>query len=351
MKKLIYLFFIVLVSSCTDTAEEKPTQQSTVTVELAKAGSTASAFGKRFSGEVRSKEVAQISTRSTGFVEQVHADVGQEVTNGSLLVSMNSDDLNAKRQKALSAVTAAKAGFENASITQQRLQNLYQTQSASKSELDQAETAYKQAKAQLEAAQESLNEVDAQYQYTKLRAPFDGVVTTKLISSGDIATPGKTLLIMENPKRLEVIARIPENNISEVQQGDSVELIISGIKISARISELSPSASNSGGQYEAKISFTQADKKILPGMFVEIISRSEAESAHRLFIPKSALVYRGGLVGVYTLSQSNTAILRWLQTGIESGEKVEVLSGLSQGESYILSAEGKLFNGVSVLVK
>lgn len=352
MKNLIHLFLIgLLVLACNETTEENPRQSATVAVEVAKAGSTSSNYGKRFSGEVRSKEVAQISTRNTGFIEHIYVDVGQKVTRGSLLVSINSDDINAKSQQAIAAVNAAKAGFENASITQQRIQNLYQTQSASKSELDQAETLYQQAKAQLKSAQEILNEVNAQYQYTKLRAPIDGVVTAKFVSSGDIAVPGKTLLIIENPTQLEVIGRVPENDIFDLKQGDSVELLITGIKINGTISELSPSSSSTGGQYEAKISVIDPAKKILPGMFAEIVTHSKRMPKERLLIPKSALVYRGGLVGVFTVSHSNTAVLRWLQTGIEYEKKVEVLSGLSHDESYIISAEGKLFNGVAVSVK
>jgi multidrug efflux pump subunit AcrA (membrane-fusion protein) len=63
-------------------------------------------------------------------------------------------------------------------------------------------------------------------------------------------------------------------------------------------------------------------------------------------VPTNALVQRGQLTGIYTVSQKNTAILRWVRLGETFGDKVAVLSGLTAGETYILNAEGKLYNGV-----
>ena len=68
----------------------------------------------------------------------------------------------------------------------------------------------------------------------------------------------------------------------------------------------------------------------------------------KVLVPKSALVHQGQLTGIYTISSSNIAILRWLRIGKTTGTQVEVLSGLSATEPYIISAEGKLFNGVKV---
>jgi multidrug efflux pump subunit AcrA (membrane-fusion protein) len=68
-------------------------------------------------------------------------------------------------------------------------------------------------------------------------------------------------------------------------------------------------------------------------------------------IPSTALIYRDQLVGVYTISAQNTAMLRWLRVGKTEGDKVEVLSGLAKNEVYIIKAEGNLYNGVKVSVK
>jgi multidrug efflux pump subunit AcrA (membrane-fusion protein) len=70
-----------------------------------------------------------------------------------------------------------------------------------------------------------------------------------------------------------------------------------------------------------------------------------------VLIPSEAIINRGQLTGVYTVSQSNTALLRWLRLGRTYGDQVEVLSGLNADESYIFSAEGKLYNGVKISIQ
>ena len=70
-----------------------------------------------------------------------------------------------------------------------------------------------------------------------------------------------------------------------------------------------------------------------------------------VLVPKEALVYKGQLTGIYTVSQNKTAMLRWLRLGRDYGNQIEVLSGLSTDESYIVSAEGKLYNGVKVTIQ
>ena len=70
-----------------------------------------------------------------------------------------------------------------------------------------------------------------------------------------------------------------------------------------------------------------------------------------IMIPTDAIVHRGQLTGIYTVSQNNTALLRWLRLGRTYGDRVEVLSGLSLDEEYIVKAEGKLYNGVKISVQ
>lgn len=97
-------------------------------------------------------------------------------------------------------------------------------------------------------------------------------------------------------------------------------------------------------------------KELLPGMFVSVSfpfdnKGTSTDEAVSIMIPKSALVKKGQLTGVYTVSSENTAVLRWLKLGRETADEVEVLSGLSAGETYVLKAEGRLYNGAPLNVK
>ena len=198
------------------------------------------------------------------------------------------------------------------------------------------------------------NEINAQFAYANITAPFSGIITSKNIKSGDMANPGMPLLSMETPKEFEVMAMVPETEISQIKTGTSVNVLVKSIDktIKGKVTEVSTSAKNTGGQYLVKVDLEKTDANILSGMFTTVqfpVSRNVKSAM--VLIPTDAIVKNGQLSGVYTVSQSNTALLRWLRLGRTYGDKVEVLSGLSASESYIISAEGKLFNGAKISIQ
>lgn len=90
----------------------------------------------------------------------------------------------------------------------------------------------------------------------------------------------------------------------------------------------------------------------MSGMYATVQFPTESnESTQAVMLPKEAIVTNGQLTGVYTVSESNTALLRWLRLGRTIDDKVEVLSGMSSDEQYILSADGKLYNGAKINIQ
>jgi multidrug efflux pump subunit AcrA (membrane-fusion protein) len=151
-----------------------------------------------------------------------------------------------------------------------------------------------------------------------------------------------------------VIAIVPESEISKITSGSSVKVLVKSISkmVTGKVTEVSTSAKNTGGQYLVKISLDKTDASILSGMFVTVQFPIETkDKTEMVLIPKQALVTKGQLYGIYTVSESNTALLRWLRLGRTFGNQVEVLSGLSSNESYIISADGKLYNGAKVSIQ
>ncbi|MCJ7801678.1 MAG: efflux RND transporter periplasmic adaptor subunit, partial [Candidatus Marinimicrobia bacterium] len=209
-------------------------------------------------------------------------------------------------------------------------------------------------KARLEGAKQMKNEIEAQFAYSNIRAPFSGVITNKYINEGDMANPGMPLIALESPGNFEVITRVPENEISKIQSGTAVNVLVKSINktVTGKVSEVSSSAKNSGGQYMVKVALGKTDTSILSGMFVTVqFPIKNQEKTEAVLIPAEAIVNNGQLSGVYTISENNTAILRWLRLGRTFGDQVEVLSGLSSNETYIISADGKLYNGANIAIQ
>lgn len=337
--------------------DRKEVTDNTAAIAVKVAGNTAvnnSAFVTA-SGKIEAENSANVSTRMMGYVTKVHVKVGQKVNAGQLLVSINNTDLQAKKAQVDASILQATAAFNNAKKDYERFTALFNQQSASQKELDDMTSRYEMAKAGLEAAKQMRNEVVAQFGYSNITAPFSGEVTNTFVKEGDMANPGMPLVSIEGASRLQVTAMVSESDIANIQNGMTVNVLVKSINkaVTGKVTEVSSSAKNTGGQYLVKINLTQTDKAILSGMFVNVQfpvanKAQTTTTTDKVLVPESALVKQGQLTGIYTVGNGNTAILRWLRIGKTFGNQVEVLSGLSAEEQYVISAEGKLFNGAKV---
>lgn len=363
MKKILIPAIILgglsLLTSCAENKKETVKDEPTVTVKLGGSASLQSADFITASGKIEAENSANISTRMMGYITRIHVKVGQQVRQGQLLLSINSSDLTAKKAQVDAGILQATTAYNSAKKDYDRFMNLFREQSASQKELDDITARYEMAKAALEGAKQMKREVMAQFSYSNITAPFSGVITNTFVKEGDMANPGMPLLGLEGSSRLQVSAMVSENQISGISKGMPAKVLIKSLnrEVGGKVSEVSISAKNTGGQYLVKIDLDKVDQSILSGMFVNVQfpvkkeSLVTAESSDKVLIPLSALVRQGQLKGVYTIGNASTAILRWVKTGKTFGDQVEVLSGLSSSEQYVVSAEGKLFNGAKVSIQ
>jgi RND family efflux transporter MFP subunit len=306
------------------------------------------------SGKIQATNSADLSTRMMGFVKKVHVNVGDKVKKGQLLVSINNTDLQAKKAQVDASIAQAQTAFINAEKNYNRFKNLFASSSISQKEMDDMTTNYQMAKAGLESAKQMKNEINAQFTYSNITAPFSGIITNKNIDAGDMANPGMPLISLESPKDFKVVAMVPETEISEIEKGTDVNVLVKSIDktVKGKVTEVSTSAKNTGGQYLVKVNLDKTNVSILSGMFATVQFPLEQKTkSEMVLIPMDVIVKNGQLSGVYTVSQTNTALLRWLRLGRTYGNNVEVLSGLNANESYIISADGKLFNGAKITIQ
>ena len=347
------LFMSLLLTACGDN-EQKETAEvdAPIKVEVLKVDTGNSGNFLASSGTISAAKTANLSTRNMGFVENIYVSVGDQVSQGQLLLSINNSDLQAKQAQVNAQITEATAAFNNAEKDYNRFKNLFADNSASQKEFDDITAHYNMAKARLEAAKQMKNEIDAQFAYVNIKAPFSGIVTGKFIEKGNMANPGMTLLTIENPEVLEIKTRVPESQISKISEGMPVSVLVKSLnkQIDAKITEVSTSSQQTGGQYLINAVLNEKPEGVKSGMFVTVNFPVESNSVGGvILIPNDAVITRGQLTGVYTISESNTAILRWLRLGRTFGNEVEVLSGLQNGETLIVNADSKLYNGASVI--
>lgn len=307
------------------------------------------------SGVVSAKQTAVISTRMMGFVRKIYVKQGDRVKQGQLLIAINSDDLNAKKAQAQAMITEAEAAAKNAKRDYERFQKLHTQKSVSDKELENVALNNISMQSKVKIARQMLNEINAMLAYTHITAPFQGTITQKMIDEGSTASPSMPLLSLEQSGEMVVTSSVPENYIQYVHKGDSVKIDIKSLSmiISGIISELSPSAYMTGGQYSMKIALNAKEKGNLhAGMFagIHVPGKMKQKQASEILINKASVFTRDQLTGVYIVNKENQAVLRWIRLGKEKNGQVEVLSGLNSNDQVIADPSKGLYNGRKVII-
>jgi len=350
----ILLSASIFLASCAGSKEEQPINEIPIVVSLG-APSAKGTNNIYVSGVVEPKETSIISTRVMGFITSMKAKPGDKVRKGQLLVTINSADILAKRAQAQAIIAEAEAATTDAKKDYERFTELYNSQSSSAKELENARLRYNSAKAKLEAAHELRNEADAMLTYCNLTAPFSGVVAQKNIDEGSMASPGAPILVIEQTDNYQVKATVSDAEVGLVKEGATAIVTIksTGSLYHGRVSEISPSSHLSGGQYAIKVSLTVNEETgLFSGMYVNVSIPTNINSENdNPLVPLSAIIHKDQLTGLYTVGEDHTAFLHWVKLGKEFGDKIEILSGLNASEHFIAVSEGKLYNGAPVVVK
>ncbi len=360
-KNVVFFSVIVFLTACTSGEKKSETSQKAVppiavTMALPSGNEAGSS---NISGQVESSQTANISTRVMGYITKLTVKVGDHVNAGQLIASISNNDMIAKRSQVDASITEAEAALKNAQKDYDRFTTLYKQQSATAKELDNVTLQYNAMKAKVESAKQMRNEVNAMLAYTSLTAPFAGTVTQKFADAGNMANPGMPIVTIEQSGTYQISASVPETEISQVKTGESVNVTIRSVErtFTGKITQINPSSQFTGGQYLIKISIPDNEKKgLYAGMYANIgihtTSKSTLHSAgNAVLVPVSAIVNKEQLTGLYTISSNNTALLRWVRLGKVYGDKIEVISGLDKNESFIVYAEGKLYNSAPVSIK
>jgi len=297
-----------------------------------------------------------------GTITRVNVHEGDAVRRGEVLISIDEAQPRAAYQSATAglqasqqAIAAAEADYALAQSTMQRYQMLYDKKSVSPHEYDEVKAKLEAAKARRDAAhatstqaQAAVAEANASVGFTKIRAPFDGIVTAKLADAGAMAAPGVPLLVVEDPRRFRLEALVDESEIGVVRLGARVPVVTDSLgsqAINGKVVQIVPAADPASRTFTVKIDLPPGPY-IRSGLFGRArFARGERES---ILVPQTALLHRGQLDALYVVGNDEVAILRYITLGKPSGDHVEVLSGLDDGERIVAQAAGRELSGKRV---
>jgi len=287
-------------------------------------------------GTVQAVHESSLGSKLLAKVTAVHIKAGQAVTNGMVLIELDDADLKARQQQAAAAVEAAKAKRDQARIEYERIQRLVQQGAAARLEQDQTTNALKAAEAALAQAQQSLAEADAILGYARIRSPLDGLVVDKKVEVGDTVQPGQVLVTLYDPTRMQLVARVRESLAQRLQVGKLIPVRIDTLDLQCHglISEIVPEAESASRTFSVKVT-GPCPPGVYSGMFGRLmIPLDEAEV---LVIPRPA-VRQVGQMTVVEVAEGGFLHRRAVQLGRTFDGKVEVLSGLAEGERVAVPA-------------
>ena len=246
MKKTIAILMLsaVLFISCGKNKKEVINNEPAIPVKVSGITGDTNNSTITASGKIEAENSANVSTRMMGYVTKVHVKVGQKVSAGQLLVSVNSTDLQAKKAQVEASILQATAGYNNAKKDYDRFVALFAQQSASQKELDDMTSRYEMAKAGLEGAKQMRNEVMAQFSYSNITAPFSGEVTNTFVKEGDMANPGMPLVSIEGASHMQVTTMVSESDITSIKNGINVKVLVKSTnqQLAGKVVEVSGSA-------------------------------------------------------------------------------------------------------------
>lgn len=348
---------LFLVSCGNDNSTIVKTQNLTPVVVSVESPKLLSNNGFVLSGTIIPQQQVSLHPRMNGYVQNIYVKSGDKVQKGTLLATIENKDQLAKLSQLKASLKASQAQYNVAEKNYNRFQKLHEQNSVTDKEWDDVKAGYEMTKAKLEATKAQIQELNTIISYNKVVAPFSGIVTQKMIEKGDLISPMQAIFKIENNKQFKIKSQLPENLLATTSIGDKITLEIPSIskKFIAKIDEMDKSSGMGSRQYGFTAIIENPENiSLFSDMYATVSLKNEgkklekSENTHGVFIPVSALVKKGQLTGVFTPSNQNTAILRWIQTGIQQGNQIEVVSGLNKEEKIIVKHEGRLKDGMPI---
>lgn len=286
-------------------------------------------------GQVTATFQAVLSSRIQGSIDKLFVREGTPVSKGQTLIQLDNRDVQADLARALADVENTKAQLE-------RMNQLYDRDAVSKQEMENATRAFKVAEANHKA-------VVAQLSYTVVKAPFDGVITEKMVEAGELASPGQPLLRMENPRQLRLEATVAEGDLRSVSPGNKIPVIIDALEgrvLNGVVGKILPVGDPQTHTFTVRVELPST-----PGLKTGMFGRFQLDkgTSTTLLVPETAIIQRGEIMSVFAVGPDRVARLRWVKAGRRIDKQIEVLSGVNVGESVLRDA-ARGIDGASVTV-
>ena len=309
----------------------------------------------RIPGELIAFQQVDLYAKVSSFIKRLQVDIGSEVKQGELLASMEAPEINSQLAAAESRLKAQEAIYLASKATYERLLETSKTPGTiSPNDLEMADAKQKSDLAQLEAAKAAHYEIMANKNYLEIRAPFNGVITSRNVSTGAYVGPtGKgsesPIFTLQQQDKLRLVISVPEQYISYLRNQDEVNFTVRSYPnetFKAKVTRLAGALDSKLRSQRTEMDVVNMDKKLLPGMVAEVSIPLVSNSAS-FVVPSTAVL--NSTEGVFIIKVVEEKSV-WVPVSLgQNGEgKTEVYGELNEGDTIILKASEEIRNNGSI---
>jgi membrane fusion protein (multidrug efflux system) len=351
---------VALLSSCGPNKKEKEDQAQTIKQEDAIDTPSVKLFPVKkgrlvgtiaVPGELVPYQEVELYAKINSYVKKLWVDIGSQVRQGQLLVTLEAPEINSQLAEAQSHIKQMQAVYFASKATYDRLYNTSKTPgTVSQNDLEQAEARKNSDFANVEAAKSSYKEVAANLNYLQIRAPFDGVITIRNVNQGAYVGPGgkgtDPLLVLQDQYRMRLVVSVPENYTGGLSNKDHVTFSVQALpnrKFTAQIKRLAGALDLRLRSERIEMDVYNKDKTLLPHMYAQVdVPLPSRDST--LIVPKTAVVTSTEKVFVIKVVDGHA---QWVDVkkGFESGNMMEVYGKLHPGDFVITQATDEIRDG------
>jgi RND family efflux transporter MFP subunit len=317
-------------------------------------------------GNLIGLQTVDVAPRTNGRLLTMSVQMGDPVRRGQVIGKIEDREIveqvsqaEASQQVSKATIRQREADLNVAKVNFDRSKNLFERQLLAKQALDDAESRYLAAeaqidlsKAQLAQAEARLQELKINLQNTTVTSPVDGFVGKRNVDAGAMVSQNTPLVSVVDISKLKMIVNVVEKDIRLVSVGDSGDVDVDaypGEKFHGRIARVAPVLDPATRTASMEIEIANNDKRLKPGMYARV-SLTVEERKNTLVAPKSAVVDFENKRGVWMPNKDNRAAFHAVQLGIEDTDKVEITAGLSEGDKIVTTGATAVRNNDVLII-
>ena len=340
-------------------------------------------------GEFKPFQDVDVHAKVSGYIRKIYVDVGDRVKEGQTLAVLEIPELAAELagtdaavrrsqeeirraksdvERAQSAHAAAHSAYTRLKqaadaraglVAQQEVDDVQARDLESEAQVSSAQASFSAAQQQLEVAQANQRQYTALANYSRIVAPFAGVITHRFADTGALIQSGTSsntqampLVRLAQTSKLRLVLAIPESVAAQIRLGDPVKVRVQGLNqdIEGRVSRFADSLDRQTRTMETEIDFDNRDSRLIPGMYAET-TLSTTSKKGILAIPLEAVSRNGDDATVLVVNAQNLVEERHVKLGLDDGSRVEVLAGLTENDRVIIGNRTEFRNGQKVAPK